>query len=101
MSIFSIACRILFLVAVALAKRPPVKIHIGNLIYNMTEAEVLERYTPFAKVISTIRHYRSIFQAVKKHKGFVEMPFRKQGKRAIAIFNGQSLINRLLVVRAA
>jgi RNA recognition motif-containing protein len=75
-----------------------VKIYIGNLIYNMTEAELGKMFTPFGKVLNT-HIITDQYTRQSKNMGYVEMSVKEQGKRAIIALNGKKVHNRELVVR--
>lgn len=76
------------------------KMYVGNLIYNMTEMELRNLFSPFGEVLSshiiTDQHTRQ-----SKNMGYVEMAVREEGKTAIKKLNGKEINNRCLVVRKA
>ena len=75
------------------------KLYVGNLIYNMTEAELSDMFTPYGKVLNahiiTDQHTRQ-----SKNMGYVKMG-RKQGMLAIAALHDMYVNKRHLVVREA
>jgi RNA recognition motif-containing protein len=75
-----------------------VKIYIGNLLYNMTEAELGDMFTPFGKVLNT-HIITDQYTRQSKNMGYVEMSVREHGKRAIVALNGKKVNNRDLIVR--
>jgi RNA recognition motif-containing protein len=76
------------------------KLYVGNLVYNITEAELSEMFTPYGKVLSahiiTDQHTRQ-----SKNMGYVKMSGREHGKRAIAALNDKRINKKHLVVREA
>jgi RNA recognition motif-containing protein len=91
----------IFLVAGARAKGDKfMKIYIGNLIYNMTEAELSDIFSPFGKVLNA-HIITDQYTRQSKNIGYIEMSVREHGKRAIAVLNGKNINNRCLVVREA
>lgn len=74
------------------------KIYIGNLIYNMTETELSEMFTPFGTVLSS-HIITDQYTRQSKNMGYVVMSVREHGKRAVAALNGKNVNDRCLVVR--
>jgi RNA recognition motif-containing protein len=76
------------------------KMYVGNLIYNMTEMELRDLFSPYGEVLSsriiTDHHTRQ-----SKNMGYVEMAVREEGKNAIKKLNGMEINNRCLIVRKA
>jgi RNA recognition motif-containing protein len=76
------------------------KMYVGNLVYNMTEMELRNLFSPFGKVLSsriiTDQHTRQ-----SKNMGYVEMAVREEGKKAIRKLHGKEINNRSLIVRKA
>ncbi|MGB3648884.1 MAG: RNA-binding protein [Desulfobulbales bacterium] len=76
------------------------KMYVGNLIYNMTEMELRNLFSPFGEVLSSLiitdQHTRQ-----SKNMGYVEMAVREEGRKAIRKLNGKEINNRCLVVRKA
>lgn len=76
------------------------KLFIGNIIYNMTEAELSSMFAVFGKVLNAhiiTDHYTR----QSKNMGYIEMPVREHGDLAIAALNGKNINSRSLVVREA
>ena len=76
------------------------KLFIGNLPYDVTEAEVLQILTDFGEVVNTnlvIDH----FSGRPKGFAFVEMATRSEGHRAMETLNKQEYKNRQLVCNEA
>ena len=76
------------------------KLYVGNLIYNMTEAELFEMFTPYGKVLSA-QIITDQYTRQSKNMGYVKMSARENGKRAIAALNDKFVNMRYLVVREA
>lgn len=76
------------------------KLYVGNLIYNMTEAELSEMFTPYGKVLSA-HIITDQYTRQSKNMGYVEMSGREHGKLAIAALNDKRVNKRHLVVREA
>ena len=76
------------------------KLYVGNLIYNMTEAELCEMFAPYGKVLSA-HIVTDQYTRQSKNMGYVKMSGRKYGKRAIAALNDKRVNKRHLVVREA
>lgn len=76
------------------------KMYVGNLIYNMTENELKNLFSPFGEVLSSIiikdQHTRQ-----SKNMGYVKMALHGDAKRALRELNGKKINNRNLVVRKA
>lgn len=76
------------------------KLFIGNLPYDVTEAEVLQLFNNFGEVVNTnlvIDH----FSGRPKGFAFVEMATRSEGHRAMETLNKQDYKNRPLVCNEA
>ena len=76
------------------------KLYVGNLIYNMTEGELSEMFTPYGKVLSA-HIITDQYTRQSKNMGYVKMSAREHGKRAIAALNDKFVNKRYLVVREA
>jgi RNA recognition motif-containing protein len=76
------------------------KMYVGNLIYNMTEKELKNLFSPFGKVVSS-RIVTDHFTRQSKNMGYVEMAVKEEGKQAVKELNGKKINNRCLVVRKA
>ena len=76
------------------------KMYVGNLIYNMTEKELKNLFSPFGKVLSShivTDHYTR----QSKNMGYVEMAISEEGNQAVKELNGKKINNRSIVVRKA
>ncbi len=76
------------------------KIAVGNLIYNMTEKELRNLFSPFGQVLSA-RIITDQYTRQSKNLGYVEMAIREDGRTAIKILNGKEINNRCLIVKKA
>ncbi|KPK28437.1 MAG: RNA-binding protein [Desulfobacterales bacterium SG8_35_2] len=76
------------------------KMYVGNLIYNMTEMELRDLFSPFGEVLSS-RIITDQYTRQSKNFGYVEMAVREEGKTAIKKLNGKEINNRCLIVRKA
>ena len=76
------------------------KIYVGNLIYNMTELELMNLFTPFGKVLSSLI-IRDQYTRQSKNMGYVEMAVYEEGKKAVEELNGKEINNRCLIVKKA
>lgn len=76
------------------------KIAVGNLIYNMTEIELRNLFSPFGQVLSA-RIITDQYTRQSKNLGYVEMAIREDGRTAIKILNGKEINNRCLIVKKA
>src|SRR4030042_5316 len=76
------------------------KIYVGNLSFDVTEAELRAEFTAFGKVesVSIITDKDS---GRPKGFAFVEMPAVSEGQAAITALNGKTLKDRTLTVSAA
>jgi len=77
-----------------------VKIHRGNVVCTITEAELIHIFTPFGKVL-TVQIIFDQFARQSKNMGYGEILVREEGKRAIATLNSMELNNNCLFVREA
>jgi RNA recognition motif-containing protein len=81
-------------------KEKRLKLFIGNLPYDVTEAEVLKIFSDFGEVVNTnlvVDH----FSGRPKGFAFVEMSTRSDGHRAMETLNKQEYKNRQLVCNEA
>lgn len=74
------------------------KMYVGNLIYNMTEKELKNLFTPFGEVL-TSHIITDQYTRQSKNMGYVEMAVKEEGKMAVKALNGTEINNRLLIVR--
>ena len=76
------------------------KMFVGNLIYNMTEKELKNLFSPFGEVLSC-RIIIDQYTRQSKNIGYVEMAVHEEGKKSIKKLNGKKINNRSLIVRKA
>jgi RNA recognition motif-containing protein len=72
--------------------------YVGNLIYNMTEKDLKNLFSPYGEVLST-HIITDQYTRQSKNMGYVEMAVMEEGKKALKALNGQKINDRLLVVR--
>src|SRR3989304_197208 len=77
-----------------------VKLYVGNLSYEVTEAELNDLFTPFGAVESA-RIITDKFTGNSKGFGFVEMANREEANQAMNDLNGKTINNRAMVVNEA
>ena len=76
------------------------KMYVGNLIYNMTEKELKNLFSPFGEVLSS-RIVTDHYTRQSKNMGYVEMAVNEEGHQAVEELNGKKINNRRIVVRKA
>jgi len=76
------------------------KMYVGNLIYNMTEKELKNLFTPFGEVLSS-RIITDQYTRQSKNMGYVKMAVKEEGKRAVKELNGTIINDRHIIVRKA
>ena len=76
----------------------PMKMYVGNLIYNMTEKELKNLFSPYGEVLSS-HIITDQYTRQSKNMGYIEMAVMEEGKKALKALNGQKINNRFLVVR--
>lgn len=77
-----------------------VELYVGNLSYDMTEAQMRKEFERFGTVKSA-RIITHRFNHRSKGFGFVEMPVRDEAEAAIKATNGQDFLGRKLRVNEA
>ena len=70
-----------------------VEIYVGNLSYDMTEAQVREMFEKFGKV-NSVRLVMNRFTGKSKGFGFVQMPVRSEADAACAALNDSEVMGR-------
>ena len=75
-------------------------IYVGNLSRDLSETEIKEAFTAFGEV-STCNIIKDKFTGESRGFGFVEMPNKDEGDKAIAALNGKDLKGRNLTVNEA
>ncbi len=76
------------------------RIYVGNLSYNVTEAEITAEFGIYGNVESTVIPFDKM-SGRPKGFAFVEMPSRTEALAAIAGLNGKMLNERTLTVNEA
>jgi RNA recognition motif-containing protein len=76
------------------------KIYVGNLPYEVTEAELRQEFGTYGEVTS-INIITDRYTGRPRGFGFVEMPTVSEGKAAIAGLNGKAMKDQTLNVNAA
>ncbi len=76
------------------------KLYVGNLSYDATEAEVKELFAEFGEVVS-VKLVTDRYTGRAKGFAFVEMGSRDGGQKAIAALNGKDYRSRALNVDEA
>ena len=76
------------------------KLFIGNLPFNVTEAELIEIFSGYGNIIST-KLVMDHFTERPKGFGFVEMETRGEGHMAMEDLNGKEYKHRQLVCNEA
>jgi len=75
-------------------------IYVGNLSYEVTEADLKEAFGAFGGV-DTVKVIKDNYTGRSKGFGFVEMPDKSEAKSAIEGLNGKDLKGRSLNVNEA
>lgn len=75
-------------------------IYVGNLSYDVTEAELRAEFEAFGGVTS-VSIVKDKYSGQSKGFGFVEMPVLSEGQAAINGLNGKALKDRTLTVNGA
>jgi RNA recognition motif-containing protein len=78
----------------------PMKLYVGNLPYNITEAELNSEFEAFGSVAS-VSIVTDKYSGQSRGFGFVEMPTKAEGQAAIEGLSGKMLNDRTLVVNEA
>ncbi|MCU0722103.1 MAG: RNA-binding protein [Planctomycetes bacterium] len=76
------------------------KIFVGNLSRDVTDADLLAAFEPFGKVDSA-KVITEKFSTESRGFGFVEMPSHSEAKAAMDALNGRDLKARAMVVNEA
>ena len=77
-----------------------VEIYVGNLSYELTEAQLRETFEAFGKV-DAARVVTNRFNDKSKGFGFVVMPNRAEAEAAIAALNDKEILGRKMRVNEA
>jgi RNA recognition motif-containing protein len=76
------------------------KMYVGNLIYNMTENELKNLFSPFGEVLSSLI-IKDQYTRQSKNIGYVKMAVHEEGQKAVEELNGKEIYSRYLIVREA
>jgi RNA recognition motif-containing protein len=74
------------------------KLYVGNLVYNMTESELKDLFSPFGEVVSA-RIMTDQYTRNSLNFGYVKMSDPAEGLQAMAMLNGEPINNRQIVVK--
>jgi len=75
-------------------------IYVGNLSYEVTEADIKQEFEAFGEVKS-VSLIKDNYSGQSKGFGFVEMPKLTEGQTAITELNGKELKGRRITVNGA
>lgn len=75
-------------------------IYIGNLTYEVTEADLKQEFEAFGEVTS-VSIIKDTYSGKSKGFGFVEMPKLTEGQAAITGLNGKEIKGRAVTVNGA
>jgi len=75
-------------------------IYIGNLTYEVTEADLKQEFEAFGEVTS-VTIIKDTYSGKSKGFGFVEMPKLTEGQAAITGLNGKQIKGRAVTVNGA
>jgi len=81
-------------------RRSTVRIYVGNLSYEMTDEDLRGLFEPYGEV-SSANVITDKFTGSSKGFGFVEMPAREAGQKAISELRGREIRGRALNVDEA
>lgn len=76
------------------------RLYVGNLSRDVTEADLKEAFTPFGKIVD-VSIVKDRGNNVSKGFGFVEMSEKAEGEAAIAGLHGKELKGRSVDVNEA
>lgn len=75
-------------------------LYVGNLVFDVTEADLKTLFEPFGQV-TEVRMIMDKFTGKTKGFGFVEMPSKEEAEKAIAELNGKDMKGRAMTVNEA
>ena len=75
-------------------------IYVGNLSFNVSEADIKEAFAAFGAV-QTTSIIKDKFSGESRGFGFVETPNKDEAEKSIAALNGKDLKGRALKVNEA
>ena len=76
------------------------KLYVGNLSYDMTEAQLRKEFERFG-VVKSARTIENRFNHKSKGFGFVEMPNRPEAEAAVRAMHDREVLGRKLRVNEA
>ena len=77
-----------------------IELYVGNLSYDMTEAELEKLFSAFGSVLS-VRVIKNKFNDRSKGYGFVEMAEQNGADKAVKAMNAKEVLGRKMVVNEA
>jgi len=77
------------------------KLYVGNLPYQATEADIEGLFTEAGITLDSVSLVRDKFSGQARGFGFVEIGDDEQARRAISTCNGKDLLGRTLVINEA
>ena len=76
------------------------KLYVGNLVYNMTDSQLKELFTPYGDVVDA-RIMTDQYTRGSLNFGYVKMSNPSDGQIAMDMLNGETVNDRFLIVKAA
>ncbi len=77
-----------------------IELYVGNLSYDMTEAELKKTFGAYGEVLS-VRVIKNKFNDRSKGYGFIEMAEQSGADKAVKAMHGKDIMGRKLVVNEA
>lgn len=77
-----------------------IELYVGNLSYDMTEAELEKTFSAFGSVLS-VRVIKNKFNDRSKGYGFIEMAEQSGADKAVKAMNAKEVMGRKMVVNEA
>jgi cold-inducible RNA-binding protein len=84
----------------AVTREPRMNIYVGNISFDVTEADLRSAFEAFGTVASA-NIIKDQYSGQARGFGFVEMPSDVEGQAAIAGLNGQEFMGRTLNMNVA
>lgn len=76
------------------------RLYVGNISFKATEDDLRDLFAQAGEVVS-VRLIKDTATGRLRGFGFVEMSSEEDGKKAISMFNGNSFMDRAIVVNEA
>ena len=76
------------------------KLYVGNLVYNMTESQLKDLFSPYGEVESA-RIMTDQYTRGSLNFGYVQMSNQSDGQTAMEMLNGKTVNDRFIEVKAA